>query len=300
MPDAARSPPMFAGIEAGGTKFVLGVGTAEHGSIATARIATRDPDDTFAEAAAFFAAHARPEGLAAAGFASFGPVELDPRSRHYGRILATPKPGWRDVDVAARTRTMLGVPVALETDVNAAAIAEAAVRDSGDLAYVTVGTGIGVGLVAGGRPVHGRGHPEAGHVLVRRHLGHGGFAGICPFHGDCLEGLASGAAIRAAWGAGLDALASDHPAWAIEADYVAQLCAMLILTLAPAVIVLGGGVMSQQALFPPIRGRTAELLAGYVTESDAAALERRIAPPICVEPPGLLGAYRIAAALVAR
>lgn len=285
--------PLFAGIEAGGTKFVLGVGTAEGGSIATARIPTRDPDATFADAVAFFAEHRPTEGYAGAGMASFGPIDLDPHSARYGHILATPKPGWAGTDMVGRMRAMLDVPVGLDTDVNAAALAEAGyVRD---LAYVTVGTGIGVGLISNGAPVHGLGHPEAGHILVRRHPEQADFAGICPFHGDCLEGLASGEAIRAAWGDSLDKLAPDHPAWASEADYLAQLCAMLILMLSPVEIVLGGGVMNQKTLFPRIRQRTVQILAGYGAGYDAEAVERRIRPVRCIEAPGLLGAYLLAA-----
>ena len=286
---------LFAGIEAGGTKFVVGVGSAQAGSIATARIETRDPDTTFAEVGRFFADHAPAEGYAAAGIASFGPVDLDPASPTYGHILSTPKAGWQGADLVGRLGAMLGTRVAIDTDVNAAAIAEAHARGgSGDLAYATIGTGIGVGLVTNGQPVHGAGHPEMGHILVRRHRDHGDFAGICPFHGDCLEGLASGAAIRAAWEQGLDTLPHDHPAWRIESDYLAQLCVTLILTVAPTTIVLGGGVMGQPALLPLIRRRTADLLAGYVAHGDAAALDRRIVPPVSIEPPGLIGAYRLA------
>jgi fructokinase len=193
----------------------------------------------------------------------------------------------------------LGVPVAIDTDVNAAAVAEAWLRGSGSLAYVTVGTGIGVGLAIDGRPVHGLGHPEGGHLLPRRHPAQGGFAGICPYHGDCLEGLASGPAIAAAWGAGLDVLPADHPAWEVQADLIAQLCATLILTVAPGQIVLGGGVMQQARLLPMIRRRAEALLAGYCAEwATAAVFDDRIVPPVSIEPPGLVGAYLLAEAAV--
>lgn len=288
----ADPQPLVAGIEAGGTKMVLGIGSSAHGSIATARVPTGDPDETVAAMARFFADAGKGVPLAGLGIASFGPVDLDPASPTYGHILATPKPGWGGFDLLGRMRAALGgVPAAIDTDVNAAALAEATFGDGDDLAYVTVGTGIGVGLVIGGRPVHGAGHPEAGHLLLRRHPAQADFAGVCPFHGDCLEGVASGSAIMAAWGKSLADLPPDHVAWAVEADYIAQLCAVLILTVAPRRIVLGGGVMSQQALFPAIRDRAARLLAGYGRGVDRATLERRIVPPASKEPPGLMGAY---------
>lgn len=289
---------LYAGIEAGGTKFVLGVGSAEAGSRATTTVKTRDPDETFAELAAFFAEHAPEAGYAGVGIASFGPVDLDRQSRTYGHILETPKLAWRGADLIGRLRKLIDAPAAIDTDVNAAALAEAklgAGKDrSDDLAYVTVGTGIGAGLVIDGRPVHGTLHPELGHIYVRRHESLGDFPGICPSHGDCLEGIAAGPAIQARWGAGLDTLPLDHPAWAAEIEHLAQLCTTLLLTVSPATIVLGGGVMNQQALFPRIRARTAQLISDYVRDADAAALERRIVPPGCSEAPGLLGAYLLA------
>lgn len=288
---------MHGAIEAGGTKFVCAIGNAQAGSVRTATIATRNPDATFADVAAFFRDAASEAPIAALGIGSFGPVDVDPRSAMYGRILATPKPSWEGTDMLARVRAFLDVPLAIDTDVNAAALAEVAACDGSvrHLAYVTVGTGIGVGLVNEGRAVHGAGHPEMGHVLVRRHPEHGDFAGVCPFHGDCLEGLAAGPAVSAAWGSSAIDLPLDHPFWRIEADYLAQLCANLILTTVPERIVLGGGVMQQERLFPRIRERTAELLNGYVHGiSDAASLEHRIVPPACREPSGLTGAFLLA------
>lgn len=286
---------LVGGIEAGGTKFVAGIGTAGGGSLVSTRFPTTSPDETITAALDFFRDHAEAMPVSAIGIAGFGPLDLDPVSRTYGHILATPKPGWAHVDLRGRIATGIGVPVAIETDVNAAALAEA--RASGgltDLAYVTVGTGIGVGLVIGGHPVHGAGHPELGHFLPRRHPAHEGFEGICPFHGDCLEGLASGPAIKAAWGASLDQVAPDHPAAAAIADYIAQLCATLRLAVAPKRIILGGGVMTGGALLPAIRRRTSELIAGYLADSDENAMKDYISPPICTEPSGLIGAYLVA------
>jgi fructokinase len=287
---------IFGAIEAGGTKFVCAVGSADGGSLRSATIATRDPDSTFADVAAFFAEAAPLGELAGMGIASFGPVDLDPRSSSYGHILATPKAAWQGTDMIGRVRALTRAPVGLDTDVNAAALAEAkAAGGVRQLAYVTVGTGIGVGLVSDGRPVHGIGHPEAGHILVRRHPAHGDFAGNCPFHKDCLEGLAAGPAVEKAWGVSPSLMPADHPFWEVEADYLAQLSMSLFLTMAPDHIVLGGGVMKQARLLSLIRARTLELLGGYVAGvKDMAAMAQRIIPPACAEPSGLVGAYLLA------
>lgn len=288
---------LLGGIEAGGTKFVCGVGSAEGGSLETVTMPTRDPDATFADVRAFFDRAIRRHGaLQGIGVASFGPVDVDPASPTYGHVLRTPKLHWEGCDLVARAGQIAPVPLALDTDVNAAALAEASAAGLTDrtLAYVTVGTGIGVGIVANGKPLHGLGHPEAGHAFPRRHPAHGEFAGICPFHGDCYEGLASGPAVEAAWGA--TAFPDDHPFWEVESHYLGHLCASLLLTVAPQRIVLGGGVMNQRRLFPLIHGKTADILNGYlVAVPDAAALQQLIVPPLCHEPSGLVGAYLLAA-----
>lgn len=285
---------LLGAIEAGGTKFVCGVGNAD-GSLETRVIPTRNLDTTLQEVGDFFDAAAKRHGYPAAiGVGSFGPLELDPASSAFGRITTTPKPGWRNADIPTWLKTRFDVPVVIDTDVNAAALAEAHAHGVDRLAYVTVGTGIGVGLVADGRTQTGFGHAEAGHIPVRRHPAHDGFAGSCPFHGDCLEGLASGPAIKAAWGGSLAELADDHPAWEVEASYLGQLCATLILTLSPARLVMGGGVLQQPRLLPMIRMATIGTLAGYCERWDEAAAEERIVEPRCTEPPGLVGAYMMA------
>jgi len=293
-----NAEPLYAALEAGGTKMVCGIGSAEQGSRETARIPTTDPDTTIGAIVDFLrAAEARHRHVQAIGIASFGPIDLDRSSPTYGMITTTPKPGWQGTDLPRRLREALGVPASINTDVNAAALAEArngAARGREAVAYVTVGTGIGVGLISGGRMVQGLGHPEAGHLRLPRHPAHGRFQGICPYHGDCLEGLASGPAIEAAWGASLDRLAHGHAAWEAEAHYLGHLCAALILTTAPEHIVLGGGVMSQHALFDAVRGKTLELLAGYASAWTVETVANRITQPGCVEPPGLIGAYLIA------
>lgn len=290
---------MYAALEAGGTKFVCGVGDATR-SIDRIVIPTTDVATTLAQIADFLDEAIGHHGpLRSIGIGSFGPLELDSTAADYGCLTTTPKPGWKGADMRGWLHRRFEVPVAIDTDVNAAALAEAQARRCRRLAYVTIGTGIGVGLVIDGKPQHGFGHPEAGHIPIRRHKAHAAFAGVCPAHGDCLEGLAAGPAIAAAWGTSLDRLPADHPAWGVQAHYIGQLCATLIPTLAPDWIVLGGGVMSQHALLPLARDATLRVLGGYCAHWTEAAARKRIVPPLCAEPSGLVGAYLLAEAVAA-
>lgn len=283
---------MLGAIEAGGTKFVLAVGTSPAAIAARHAIPTRDPATTLAEAGAWLAAQG---GITALGIGSFGPVELDRASPRWGHITNTPKPGWADCAVAGFFARSLGVPVGFDTDVNAAALAEyraAEAEGCRSLAYLTIGTGIGGGLVLDGRPVHGIAHPEMGHFYPRRHPFDRDFAGICPHHGDCLEGLASGPAIAARWGASLSQLPADHPGHAIIADYVAQACHTLFAVLAAERVVIGGGVAKTAGLVERIAERTAELGAGYLP----GAARHRVTRPRLGEDAGITGALMLAAA----
>ena len=297
--------PVYAAIEAGGTKFVCALGTADGTLLERVRFPTRDPNATLAEALAFFRGasqrHGAPQAL---GIASFGPLELEPTSPQYGRLLRTPKLAWRDVDLLAPFRA-LDIPIALDTDVNAAALAEAAWGAGRDdngapldcLVYVTVGTGIGGGVALHGRSLRGLLHPELGHVHPRRHRDDLHFAGVCPHHRDCLEGVANGPSIVARLGHELGDAADDHPIWQIEADYLGQLCAQLVLTLSPQRIVLGGGVMQHARLYASVRVRTQHWLGGYIARSAVEAdIERYIVPPGLGELSGILGALRLATA----
>jgi len=254
---------MLGGIEAGGTKFVLAVGPSPDTITARHTIPTRDPATTLAEAAEWLAGQG---AVSALGIGSFGPVDLDRRSPKWGFITNTPKPGWADCDIAGWLGKALGVPVGFDTDVNAAALAEhaAAGASGGGLAYLTVGTGIGGGLVIDGQPVHGIAHPEIGHIYPRRHQLDVDFPGICPAHGDCLEGLASGPAIIARWGRSLSDLPADHPGHAIIADYVAQACHTLFASVAVKDVVIGGGVAQTPGLVERIAERARELDNGYL------------------------------------
>lgn len=289
------SRAMLGGIEAGGTKFVLATGPSPDRILARHTIPTRDPAATLAKVAAWFEAQG---GVSALGIGSFGPVELDPASPQWGFITATPKPGWADCDVAGHlARALGGVPVGFDTDVNAAALAEHAAsgKAAGSLAYLTIGTGIGGGLVIDGRPVHGIAHPELGHIYPRRHPDDRDFTGICPSHGDCLEGLACGPAIIARWGCSLSDLAPDHPGHAIIADYIAQACHTLFASVAVAEVVIGGGVAQTPGLVERVADRARALDNGYLPGGARHAIIR----PRLGTDSGITGAMMLAAAAAA-
>ncbi|MFZ5609222.1 MAG: ROK family protein [Pseudomonadota bacterium] len=283
-------------IEAGGTKVSLAVGGGPHDIEARLRLATTTPDETLGQAFDFLRSAGPLDGV---GIASFGPLDLKPGSATYGHITATPKPGWAGVDLAGRLAKALGVTVAIDTDVNGAAWGErrwGAGAGLDDFVYVTIGTGIGGGVVAGGKLVHGLIHPEIGHVLVPRHEKDGGFAGICPFHGACLEGLASGPALAARWSLPAEALPENHPAWEMEAHYLAVLCLNLSFTLSPQRIILGGGVMARPALLSLVRRKFAAMAEGYVPIlALAGGVEGYIVAPMLGQEAGLAGAFALIA-----
>ncbi len=270
---------IWGGMDAGGTTFKCGVADAEGRLLRTERFPTgQDPVDTLSRCAGFFrAADAELDArLAAVGVACFGPLDLDPQSPGYGSILATPKRGWSGADVRGGLARRLGVPVAIDTDVNAALAAEmrwGAAQGASCAAYVTVGTGIGAGIYANGEFLGRPAHPEFGHIVLRRHPDDAGFPGVCPFHGDCLEGLASAAALAARYG-DTTALRPDHPGWRIEAYYLAQAALALFLTARPQKIVFGGGLLLAPGLIEAIRRELTKMLGGYLdfTTSKADAL----------------------------
>ncbi|SFR76957.1 ROK family protein [Sphingomonas jatrophae] len=289
------SGPVTIGIELGGTK---GIAVLARGRdiVERVRVPTTTPAETLGALLEQAARWAAAEAVAAIGLASFGPLRLDPARTGYGRIAATPKPGWADADVRGAFAG-LGLPLGFDTDVNGAVLAEArwgAAQGCDTAAYMTVGTGIGVGLMAGGRPLHGLLHPEVGHLRVRRVEGDS-FPGICPFHGDCLEGLAAGPAIAARAGAPASELDADHDAWGFVSDALAEAMAILLLTASPQRILIGGGVgAGVPHLLPRVRAATAAKLASYLDEVDAAALDRIIVPPALGDDAGPLGAVALA------
>jgi fructokinase len=289
---------VFGAVEAGGTKFVCAIGD-ESGTIRTElRFATADPASTLARVRDFFEEFRKDLRASGIGVACFGPVILDRRSAKYGFIGNTPKAGWSNVDVAGMLAREFSCPVGFDTDVNAAALAEhrwGVGRDTSSLVYLTVGTGIGGGVLIDGAPLHGLMHPEIGHIHPRRHPLDASFAGVCPFHGDCLEGLASGPAILARSGSELQHLDAAHSQWDLEADYLGQLCAQLVLTVSPQRIIMGGGVMAQQRLFALVRRRTLDWLGGYVEREEILAhIDQYVVPPALGARAGVLGALSLA------
>jgi fructokinase len=260
---------LFGAIEAGGTKFVCGIGTGPD-DLRTLRIPTAEPEPTIAAAIAFL----RQAGeLRAIGIGSFGPICTDRRSSRWGHITSTPKTAWRDCDLAGQIQKAFGIPVGFDTDVNAAALGEArwgSARDGEDSLYLTVGTGIGGGAIVAGHLVHGISHPEMGHIRIPHE---DSFPGCCPYHGDCLEGLASGPAIHKRWGRPAEELPEDHPAWYAEARYLALAIVNFASVLATRRVILGGGVMRRASLYPAIRNEVAQLLNGYIEPPEIVAPE---------------------------
>jgi fructokinase len=293
-------PSLLAGIEAGGTKFVCAVAERPGVILRSQSFPTRAPHETIADAIGFFRDAAAEFGpIAGLGLASFGPLDLDPSSPGFGSITRTPKPGWSGVNLRAALIEGLGCPVAVDTDVNGAGLAEGrlgAGQGLDSFVYLTIGTGIGGGLILNGEPVHGLTHPEMGHLLVRRHDSDGDFPGTCAFHGDCVEGLASGTAIFAREGKSLAEYGPEAPLRLAVADYLGQLCASISLICSPRRLILGGGVMTRGDLFPLIRERTAARLAGYIAHPAAAGgLEDYIVPPALGAAAGITGALLLGA-----
>ena len=292
--------PLIAGLELGGTKCFALLG---RGQTILERVAvpTTTPVGTMDRLEAQLRLWRDRERFAAFGIGSFGPVGLDPARADYGFITNTPKAGWAGTDVAGRFGRAFAVPVGFDTDVTAAALAEyrwGAARDMTSCVDLTIGTGIGGGAIVNGRPLRGFLHPEMGHVRVRREAGDD-FAGICPFHGDCLEGLASGPAIAARAGRPAQGIPAGDPMWRPVASAIAELLATLILTLSPQRIAIGGGVgCGQPHLFPLIRARVAALLANYVAGVDADTLDTLIAPACFGDQAGPLGTLALALAAI--
>lgn len=297
--ERGEHPPVVAGIELGGTK-ALAVLASGATLLERVRVPTTDPSSTLGALSDQLTQwHGRSEKFAAIGIGGFGPLGLDPGRHDYGFVTTTPKAGWADTDVRGHFAKRFDVPVGFDTDVAGAALAEGrwgAARGCPVHVYITIGTGIGAGVVVGEVPLHGLVHPEIGHLRVRRRVDDL-FAGVCPFHGDCIEGLTSGPAIAARAGSPAETLPSDHPVWADVAAEIAEMMAMLILVVSPQRIVLGGGVGNGTG-FPldQVRATTAAVLSGYVAALDDRGIEQLIQPTALGDDAGPLGAAALALA----
>lgn len=279
-------------IEAGGTKINCGIGDEKGNLFNYVSFPTREPLETMQDVYRYF----RDQQLEGLGIASFGPVEVNPQSPKYGRITSTPKLAWQNFDWLASMKGYVDCPIYLDTDVNAAALGEArwgAAAGLSNCIYMTVGTGIGAGLLVEGNLVHGLLHPEAGHMLIRRHK-EDTYAGHCPFHGDCLEGMASGPAIGDRFGGKAETLGLSHPAWDFEAYYLAQAVVNLTLSTAPQRVILGGGVIHQPQLIEKVRKQVLALLNGYLAKDELIqGIDTFIVPPGLGDFSGLKGALAL-------
>lgn len=288
----------WGGIEAGGTKFVCAVGSGPDDLRDRVRIPTTTPEETVEQVVQFFRQQSAAEPVAAIGIASFGPVDPNPDSPTFGYITTTPKPGWAFTDLGGMIARWLSVPVGFDTDVNAAALAEhqwGIAQGLDSFVYLTIGTGIGGGAMVNGTLLHGLSHPEMGHIRVPHDWVADPFAGSCPYHGDCLEGLAAGPALKARWGQPAETLSEDHPAWPLEIEYLALGLANIICTLSPQRIIMGGGIMQRLQLFMPLRQRVQTLLNGYVQVPRIVdQIDEYIVPPGLGHLAGVLGAIALA------
>lgn len=284
-------------LEAGGTKMVVAIiESTDQSILERASFPTEEPSKTMPILIDWF----KSRNISALGIGSFGPVDLDPASSTYGFITSTPKLAWRDYNILGEFKKALGVPCAFDTDVNAAAIGEnqyGCLKGLSDGIYITIGTGVGVGVISNGAPLHGMLHPEAGHILLSKNV-KDSYSGKCPYHKTCFEGLAAGPAIEGRYGKKGFELADVPEVWELEAEYIAQALVNYIMILSPKKIVLGGGVMKQEQLFPLVRKKTKELLGGYINTREINALDDYIVPPSLNDNQAILGCAYMASQLI--
>jgi len=289
--------PVWGGVEAGGTKFACIVARSPEDILAEERFPTTTPQETLARVIQFFT-HNHPEKLSGIGVASFGPLDINPDSATYGSITSTPKPGWAYTDMVAPFNEAFNVPVVIDTDVNGAALGEhlwGAAQGLDTFIYLTIGTGIGGGGMVNGELIHGLTHPEMGHIRIPHNWEEDSFPGICPFHGDCLEGLASGPAIKERWGESPENLPHEHPAWELEAHYLAFGLVNYTTTLSPQRIIIGGGIMHHPTLLKTTREKVQELLKGFIQHPSLEEdIDTYIVSPGLGDKSGVLGAIGLA------
>lgn len=293
--------PLYGAIEAGGTKFVCAVGTGPDDLRDEVRFPTTKPEETLGRALGYFRGAVAKHGrLTALGIGSFGPVDLDPASPTWGSVTVTPKPFWSDTPVAPLFAREFGIPVGFDTDVNGAVLGEArwgAAQGLDTVVYLTIGTGVGGGILAEGKLIHGLVHPEVGHMMLAKRADDP-YEGSCPFHHTCLEGLAAGPSLERRWGVKGHELGPDHPAWDLEAHYLAQGLQALLSVISPQRIILGGGVMDQPQLFPLLRKKLLEQNQGYIRHPALTpeGIDRYVVPPALGNRAGILGAIALAEA----
>lgn len=292
---------LYGGVEAGGTKFVCVIAGGPDDIRAEVRFPTTQPQETLGKVIAFFKENQvkNKEPLVSIGVACFGPIDLNPHSAKYGYITTTPKAGWVDTDVVGALNTALGLPISMDTDVNAAAVGEGmwgAGQGLDDFIYLTIGTGIGGGGVVNGRAIHGLVHPEMGHMRIPHNWQDDPFPGSCPYHGDCLEGLATGPSLNKRWGRPAETFSDDHKIWDLESTYLALAVHNLVCTLSPRRVIMGGGVMQQAHLFPLIRVKLRNSLHNYVAAPEILGeeIDHYIVPPGLGNRAGVLGAVALA------
>jgi fructokinase len=291
---------LFGGIEAGGTKFVCSVAEGPGAVRAEVRFPTTTPEETLQNAVNFFNEQELALGakVQSVGVACFGPVDLNPTSPTYGYITTTPKPGWANTNVAGALQEKLGVPIAFDHDVVGAAVGEGlwgAAQGLQNFMYITIGTGIGGGIIANGKPLHGLVHPEMGHLRIPHDWRDDPYSGYCSYHGDCFEGLASGPAIQHRWGRSASELPPEHKAWDLEAHYIALALHNMVCTLSTERIILGGGVMQQPQILPKVHKLVQEYLRGYIQSPEILDhIERYIVLPGLGNQAGVLGAIGLA------
>lgn len=283
---------LYGALEAGGTKMVLAIGTEDGKILEQKSIPTISPEETLPQIIDYF----KGKEIAALGIACFGPIDLNKNSETYGYITTTPKRKWADCNIVGALKDTLHIPIGFDTDVNGSLLGEVtygSAKGLTDAVYITIGTGVGMGVMTNGRLLHGMLHPEAGHMrmIVRPD---DSFKGLCPFHGQCLEGMAAGPAIEARWGKKAVELKDDERVWDLEAYYIAQSLMTLILTLSPQRIILGGGVMHQTQLFPLVRQKTTEMLNGYLSTKELKDMDSYIVPASLNDNQGILGCIKLA------
>ena len=282
---------LIGALEAGGTKMVCAIGDEEGNILDRISIPTDTPDISMPKVAEYF----RSKDIKALGIGCFGPIDLNKDSKTYGYITSTPKKGWGNFDIVGYFAKELGVKVGFDTDVNASLLGEhtyGMAKDCDTAIYITVGTGIGLGVMANGKLLHGMLHPEAGHIGINKHKEDKGKC-ICPYHDHCFEGLAAGPSIETRWGKKAYELVDNDLAWEIESEYIAQALVNYILTVSPKKIILGGGVMHQERLFPMVRQKVTKILNGYLNTKELSDMDNYIVPNSLNDNQGILGAMEL-------